>query len=304
MGRHQDPEVLAAAILKDFHRVEKGLTLPAPRSWFGKDVVERLVGTCQAYSRLPKFDERILGSAVAALTEYGTSFQEAPPIWWKQIETDLADLRLRFDTCNTETGGSRELGEFLHQRSPESAQAFSDFIRSRSSVRNFSERMVDDAVLEDAVLDAQHSPSVCNRQSSRVRYFARGDAANTLLQLQNGNRGFGDTASHVALITGDLRAFLTSGERNQVFIDGGLFSMNLVHGLLARGVGTCCLNWSVDAPQDAKLRRAIALPPHEVVIMMIALGYPESAARVTHSPKIATERVLMKASDSNAHSWT
>ncbi|NKW01242.1 hypothetical protein GS922_07610 [Rhodococcus hoagii] len=103
---------------------------------------------------------------------------------------------------------------------------------------------------------------------------------------------------------GDLRSFLTSGERNQVFIDGGLFSMNLVHGLLARGVGTCCLNWSVDAPQDAKLRRALNLPPHEVVIMMIALGYPEIAARVTHSPKIATERVLMKASDGNALSWT
>ncbi|NKZ68883.1 hypothetical protein GTA09_02150 [Rhodococcus hoagii] len=302
--RGQDPEVLAAAILKDFHRVEKGLTLPAPRAWFGKDVVERLVGTCQAYSLLPHFDERILGSAVAALTEYGSSFQDAPPVWWKQIEANLADLRLRFDTCNTEPGGSRELGELAHQRSPETGQAFSDFIRSRSSVRNFSERMVDDALLEAAVVDAQHSPSVCNRQSSRVRYFARGDAANRLLQLQNGNRGFGSTASHVALVTGDLRSFLTSGERNQVFIDGGLFSMNLVHGLLARGVGTCCLNWSVDAPQDAKLRRALNLPPHEVVIMMIALGYPEIAARVTHSPKIATDRVLMKASDGNALSWT
>ncbi|NKW63692.1 hypothetical protein GS937_04385 [Rhodococcus hoagii] len=100
--RGQDPEVLAAAILKDFHRVEKGLTLPAPRAWFGKDVVERLVGTCQAYSLLPHFDERILGSAVAALTEYGSSFQDAPPVWWKQIEANLADLRLRFDTCNTE----------------------------------------------------------------------------------------------------------------------------------------------------------------------------------------------------------
>ncbi|MBM4515639.1 hypothetical protein GS432_01350 [Rhodococcus hoagii] len=113
-----------------------------------------------------------------------------------------------------------------------------------------------------------------------MRYFARGDAANRLTPVAERQPWLRFYSKPCR--TGHRRPEVVSHvwREDQVFIDGGLFSMNLVHGLLARGVGTCCLNWSVDAPQDAKLRRALNLPPHEVVIMMIALGYPEIAARV------------------------
>jgi NADH-quinone oxidoreductase subunit A len=93
-----------------------------------------------------------------------------------------------------------------------------------------------------------------------------------VLARQSGNRGFGHTASHVLVISADLRAFVFAHERNQCWVDGGLFSMSLVYAFHALGLGTCCLNWSVAREDDRRLRRAAGLADHENVVMMLAIA--------------------------------
>jgi hypothetical protein len=48
------------------------------------------------------------------------------------------------------------------------------------------------------------------------------------LSYQNGNSGFGHTVPALFVITSDMRIFEKSGERNQGWVDGGLFAMALV----------------------------------------------------------------------------
>ncbi|MCV7433934.1 nitroreductase family protein [Mycolicibacterium bacteremicum] len=164
-----------------------------------------------------------------------------------------------------------------------SVEAFDNLIESRESVRHFAKSAVALSDIEEAARIADNSPSVCNRQGSRIRVFARGPAADALLKYQNGNTGFGADASFTLLITHDLETMVAPSERNQAFVDGGLYAMTLVYALHARGIGTCCLNWSTTQAKDRGLRREIGLPPNEVVIMMVAVGYPAEDSRVAVS---------------------
>ncbi|UPK65825.1 nitroreductase family protein [Rhodococcus pyridinivorans] len=280
--------VIEARILKEFHRIEKGISLPQPREWFGRETIERIVGLCRAYVALDESDQTVVRDALETLTSYSKTFETAPPEWWLEIEPEIEGLSRELGAGSPGRGGRTPVGAVVEGWATDIPQ----FIRSRRSIRDYAEKSVPQETLDQAVSDARFSPSVCNRQAIRVRFFPRGDAADQLLRLQNGNRGFGHTASHIALVTGDLSAFLTPGERNQVFVDGGLFSMTLINSLWSKGVGTCCLNWSVTAKQDNQLRRTINLPQNEVVIMMIAVGYPASAAFAANSPRLGLERVL------------
>lgn len=80
------------------------------------------------------------------------------------------------------------------------------------------------------------------------------------MSYQNGNSGFGHTVPALFVITSDMRIFEKSGERNQGWVDGGLFAMALVYALHALGLGACMLNWSQDHDQDDALRAAFEIP--------------------------------------------
>jgi nitroreductase len=54
-----------------------------------------------------------------------------------------------------------------------------------------------------------------------------------------------------------------------------MFSMLLLLGLHARGLGAVALNWSVLNHTDEMIRKPAAIPPHERIIMMIGCGVPE-----------------------------
>lgn len=293
-GRGHTTRALESKILKDFHRIEKGLTLPQPRPWFGKDTVERLVITCAEYGARNDHDDEILAAAYSALRQYGGAFTEPEPNWWRPVLNAIEEAPAMKSSQWSQLGGSKVIDELFFAEESDFSGSISKFIRSRSSIRNFSSDLVDEKLLEECIADAQHTPSVCNRQGTRVRFYPRGSEAESILALQNGNRGFGNGASHVAVVTSDLRTFLTPGERNQGFIDGGMFAMSLIYALLARKIGTCCLNWSVNANQDRKLRTKIRLPEYEVVIMMIAIGTPVRDSQVTISPKLASHRIIMR----------
>ncbi|QYB00719.1 nitroreductase family protein (plasmid) [Rhodococcus sp. USK10] len=269
----------------DYHRVEKGLTLPEPRPWFGRDTVERLVRNCSLYIAGSTADAKIAAAAIGALTAYQEQFDDGRCEWWNAISHNVADLQRLVSSDRENYGGVEASFDRLSKLRLTEEWKFSALANSRSSVRNFGPQIVGDDILLRAIRTAQTAPSVCNRQSGRVRSFKRGSFASGILALQNGNRGFGDTASHVLVVTSDLNAFVTPGERNQAFIDGGMFAMTLVYALHDLGTDSCCLNWSTVKNEDDALRRYLDLPDDEIVIMLIAVGYAADGAKVTRSPK-------------------
>ncbi|NES66883.1 MAG: nitroreductase, partial [Okeania sp. SIO2D1] len=110
---------------------------------------------------------------------------------------------------------------------------------------------------------------------------------------QNGNRGFGEQASKVLIVTSNLEHFASIGERYQGWIDGGMFSMSLVYGLHSLGLGICCLNWSFKKKQDRQLKIIAGIPDSDLVIMMIAVGHLPEEFKVAQSPRKPLKEVLI-----------
>jgi nitroreductase len=258
---------LEAQLTKDYHRVEKGLSLRAPKRPFGSLVDARL-------SLL------IPAAANAARTDFVNYAEDA--------RTALADWN--------SSGIVSELVSPAHVSSG-SALTYGEleaFFASRRSVRDFDERrLVDRQTVEAAVRLGAHTPSVCNRQAARVHAFYGADQAQRILRHQNGNSGFRPQVQTVLIVTVERGLFAGAGERNQRWIDGGLFAMTLVWALHGLGVSSCMLNWSMTNAKTDALRQAAAVPASEDVICMIAVGYqPKEGVRVARSERRPVDQIL------------
>ncbi|KQP43198.1 hypothetical protein ASF44_06420 [Pseudorhodoferax sp. Leaf274] len=87
------------------------------------------------------------------------------------------------------------------------------------------------------------------------------------------------------VICADSRYFFDASERNQPYIDSGLFSMSLILALQARGIASCCLNWCVAPDLDQRAHQQGNIADHEKIIMYLAVGYASANALVPRSPR-------------------
>ena len=142
---------------------------------------------------------------------------------------------------------------------------------------------------------AQWTPSVCNRQAWRVYCFHDPDAKRAVLAHQNGNAGFGHQASWVFVITCDVANFVSVGERNQAWVDGGMFAMSLLYAIHSLGLGACALNWSKEKEDDRALRRTAGIDDRDVIIMLAAVGHLPEKLRVAHSVRKDLNEVMIAA---------
>jgi nitroreductase len=258
---------IEAQITKDYHRIEKGLTLPRPKSRFGTEVEARLVRDIPRYEAMEGHDPVVVEHAMSALEGLAH---------WHTNETVPLD-------------GPTKAHRPYNGLPEEQAEVF---FRSRASVRDFTDRTVERSLIRRAADLSLSSPSVCNRQAWGLWSFHDRDAIERLASLQNGNAGFREQIPCLLVVTVDTRLFAGSGERNQRWIDGGLYAMTLVWALHSLGVASCMLNWSVDHAQTRLLRRAASIPDHMDIITMIAAGYPREGYRVARSPRRSVDDVL------------
>ncbi|KAA9159728.1 hypothetical protein F6B41_00230 [Microbacterium lushaniae] len=248
---------------KDYHRVEKALTLGSPKRPFGAGLGKRLdtlIPLLESNSDLVDTAK----SAKAALTRWNQ---------YGEIDDAVSPLPPVYE--------------------PMPRDVLSAFFQSRHSVRHFDDtKEVPREVLMFAAELAGRSPSVCNRQAWRVRFATESATKANLLRHQSGNRGFGHIPV-VALVTVDVRRFAGPGERNQAWIDAGLFSMSLVLALHGVGVSSCMLNMSVRNSTADALKSEFGIPPHELIVMQIALGYAAEGHRVARSPRRPVSEVAL-----------
>lgn len=154
-----------------------------------------------------------------------------------------------------------------------------DFIQraqNRYSVREYASKPVSQDLLDKVYEVSMKTPSVCNRQATRVYQITDPEKIATALKIQGGFNGYG-MPPVLLLITSDIRAFMNNNERNEPFVDGGLFSMSLLYALEAYGLAACPLNAMFSLSQDRRTRALLNIPDYELPVMYIAVGnFPES----------------------------
>lgn len=263
-------EMMQAYIIKEYHAIEKGLAMLEPRPGFGAERVSALADVVGTYITCYGIDA-VTSTTAFTLREYlnfDAPYKKVP----EYLSRKIGFLLNRCDESSAyKTGGTKTI--------PKTAITekinfdYAGFFKSRHSVRDFSAEPVSTAVILKAIDTARFTPSVCNRQAWKVYVIehANEELKRKLLNVQNGNRGFGEHISSLIVITGKLSSFFAY-ERNQVYIDGGMFAMSIVLALHAEGLGVCCLNTSYAVKQYEAFRRSMEMDSDCVPIMFLAVG--------------------------------
>ena len=284
-----DPVALAAFLTHAYHALEKGLAMEIPREGFGVAKILPTIAAILELERLGHSDFATQG-ARGMLSSY-VDFHHTHEL---EIPAEIRNELLSFVNKMHERkypGGAytltfkelKEATNFNYER----------FIQARSSVRHFTGEPVSPHVVRTAVSQSIKAPRTCNRETRRVYAAYEPEMRDLLLSYQSGNRGFGSKLGAVLLVTVDLRQFDIVGERNQGWVDGGLFAMSLVYALHAAGLGTCMLNWSEDCDKDQHLRGAFNIPDNEIIITLIGVGHIPEQVNVTASPAPDVDKVLL-----------
>lgn len=266
-------------LTKQYHILEKGLALPNTRENFGAKKIEELLKVSDEYFN--KFGHSELLHTIATVLQsylnFNSNFKTFNPNLYHAITKTINKFQTR------EYGGTKLIDPIIF---PE----YESFVKNRSSVRIFNNKEVEYTLIEKAIEIAKYSPSVCNRQAWKVHLFDK-NKTEKLLKFQDGNNGFGDKINKLIIITSDSRYF-TKLESNQIYIDGGLFSMNLILALHSLGIGSCCLNLCVPYVKEIEIKKVAQIDPSERLIMMIGIGHFDKNTKVAFSKKINTSDIL------------
>ncbi len=266
----------------NYHIVEKGLTMPVPRPGFGKQVVIDLCRVVLRYEsmNLP-FSELEFSQSVTVLKEYAAFHNEIGFELDKEVSDSLAKIVNRFDNVH----GTHQIQTTAKEYFKAINAPFDAFCMSRFSVRSYTNTEIPMPVLYDCIDLAQKSPSFCNRQPTRVHIVKSPHKKETILAIQNGNRGFGHLAETLIVLTSIISVTKDIHERNENHLNGGMFAMTLLNALHFNKIAACSLNWSVDNEKDMKMRALLNVPENEVVLLVISCGYPPESFKVASSPR-------------------
>lgn len=277
------------------HAIEKGLSRSNFRAGFGKVAVPGLAKEMNAWLAAGHdIDDSFLQSSAAVMQSY---FQRHA-----ELGEDVSHFRQLFsqpvqdliDNTTHKEGGVLSADQIREiSDETENENRFLDVMYGRRSVREFTGQPVNDADIARAVQIAMQAPSVCNRQGARVHQFEDPATIKSVLEIQGGFSGY-EMPPRLLLVTADLDAFLFAPERNQPFVDGGLFMMSLLLGLTQVGLGSCSLNTAMGTEKEAKIRSLINIPDHEVFISFIAVGHYDHNVLVPRSKRTSMTDVLLR----------
>lgn len=259
------------------HVLEKGLSLSDPRLGFGVAVRGELLANLKLYkARGYPVDHMSYRMGCAVLGAY-IAFHHQRGFDLGVFEADAKDVH----TVHEGVGGFRDVKADVLRSAAQGN--FAQMAATRHSIRHYDKRPVGPELISEAIDIARQTPSVCNRQSWTVYVVRDADLKSDLMKLQGGGRGFGEQASTVLIVASDLRSFFGIAERNEAYVDGGLFSMSLMYALHYKGLGACPLNWCVDVMKDRRLKKLVSIPDNMTVIMLISVGHLPDLLRVAQS---------------------
>ena len=270
IATNKDIEKIQYTLLRKNHVIEKGMSMRNPRIGFGQQKVSDLIIELNRYYEL-YFKENIdfmiyplatIKKYIEYTKQHGVSIGGIEDSYDKLLKRTKLNNRI-----NLASGTRVILKKEIIKTIPSNYEAF---MSSRHSIRYFSKDIPDKELIDNALRIAQQTPSACNRQSWLVHIY-QGKKALDLLMWQGGAKGFEDEIQIVILVTANLKAFLAY-EKYQVYIDGGLYSMNLVNALHAQGLGTIPLSCGFHERKLKKLNSCYGIPENEIPILIIGIG--------------------------------
>lgn len=279
-----------AKILRQTHIIEKGMSLSSPRKGFGQEKITGLLRMLDEYLHqgFPT-DDIVFQNAICVLAEY-IQLQ-------KELNYENPDLSKKVEALKVYVKGSFQAGIVhtnLEKLNADKDGVFPTFFESRHSIRQFSNEPVDIRKIEAAVELAQKAPSACNRQACKVYCYKSSEINKKLGELILGNNGFDAEVQNYLVITADISAFHDSFERNQLYIEAGIFLMSLIQALHYYGIASCALQNGEFIKKNKEFKKVCGnIPENEKITIFIAIGNYKKEFSYAVSRRKKLESVLI-----------
>lgn len=273
----EQSEQLRGTMVYYIHRIEKGLSHQQFRSGFGRSAFSELKTVMEQWREhsYPEHDvtyqaaQNVIRAYVRKHRAIGQPIPRFVGEWFPN-EVSSAD-----EPCDAAAEAGTKTVRAADKRNNASLD-YATLFAGRTSVREYAQTPVSREKLHNAVAIAMKTPSVCNRQAYRILFIHNPKLIERALTLQGGWRGY-HMPPALALISVDVRSFVSVEERNEPYIDGGLFTMAFLTALEREALAACPLNTMMRAEQEQEIRKLLGVPDYEVLIAFVAIGnFPES----------------------------
>jgi nitroreductase len=265
------------------HMVEKGLTMQPRRDTFAVAYIGALVDRLRRALELDVLEEATIAWARDVLDGYfvATSTSSSPIIAAARLRYERLDLSSDIAYCGPAVPLPPEV-EF-------DPSMLATLAQHRRSVRWYQNRPVAREIVDEAVSVAIESPTACNRVPYRFELFDDPSDAQRIASIAGGTTGYVQNLQSLAVVVGDLSAYLDERDRHLIYIDGSLASMGFIYSLESNGVASCCINWPDLREPEKKIASLLGLASHERVVMLIAYGYADPSGLAPASPKFSLD---------------
>lgn len=272
-----------ADIILHYHSVEKGLLYENMKRGFAKHRITNLHKMLHDDEIVKNADRDQIKTAYQIMCEYYELHQKANyniADFYTEAQYEFYRNILNRDYQQSFSGKIDWTKDSFYK---DVESNFYDFAHSRKSVRNFSGEYISHELLDQVIDLANTAPSVCNRQANNVYLIEEKEQIDRILKIQGGFTGYTENVRQLLILTNDRKYYYTIGERNQLYIDGGAYLMNLLYALHFYKIANCPANWGKKVSDEKELSKIISIPPSEKIICMIPIGIAKEEFRTTLS---------------------
>lgn len=271
-------------LVRNIHRLEKGLSLKNLEPTFAEDYIGRTVSNLEEllkdYPNVGACQDDRLCWALDVLSRYFRTVKTTPATGSARSTFEVLTKRIGYRLGKKYPHARRVEGS-----TPVSYEALKKLAIQRRSVRWYRRRKVPRKLLDKAIEVAKLSPSACNRQAFEFRIYDDKKLIRKISNLAIGMDGYKENVPCLVALVGDYSAYAKVRDRHLIYIDGSLASMAFQFALETLGLSSCCANWPAIQDREEAIQELLGLSDSQRVVMLISVGYPDPKGLVPHSQK-------------------
>lgn len=289
LERNQKDKSNLYLLVRNTHRIEKGLLMRPMRKTFALDYIGE---TVDAYAGFLREDAIHHSAQQKWFTDVLSSYFETV-----EVNAKIALEKEKFLRCKDLLNGKESpISSVPYMRiqenfSPITYEQFYALNRQRRSVRWFLDKPVEREKIDKAILAAIQAPSACNRQPFEYRVLDKPELLKKVVDFPMGTKGYAHSIQAFIVVVGNLDAYFSERDRHLIYVDASLANMSLMLALETLGLSSCPINWPDIESREKMMEEFLALSPYQRPIMCIGIGYPDFTGKVAFSEKRSLDQI-------------